>query len=243
MSLQQFQLDVGAQVSTLPMVANIPVFIMRPRAAMTAVQIQSKIDAALGSLTAKGGKAGLALTVEMPTLRIQRGQQELPGPYLSLRCQVRVQENPLINMGANGTKIAAEDCAIAVSQALHLWTPGGTAGIVRASLDTITPDLSFENLLTYWVNVESEPNIPDLGFTLPAVITVASGSATLTCASYEASIYYTLDGTTPFPSTGEIATTAQLYSAPFAAPAAGALLRAAAFSAGNRGSDITWYQF
>jgi hypothetical protein len=241
MSLQQFQIDVAAQIASTPLAANVPVFIFRPRAAQTAVQIQSKIDAALGALSAKNDKSGLAAFVMMPLLDTK--EQELPGPFLHLKCQVRVQENPTVNMGANGTQIACEDFAIGVSQALHLWTPGGVAGIVRASRDTITPDLRFDPLVTYNVSVESEPSFDDLGFTLPPVIEVGGGTVALASATAGASIYYTLDGTTPFPSTGEIVTTAQLYNAPFAAPASGSVLRAAAFGAGLRGSDITWLQF
>jgi hypothetical protein len=240
MSLQQFQLDVGAQVSSIPPAANVPVFIFRPRAAQSAAQIQTKIDNALNGIIARNGKAGLACTVLMPLLDTK--EQELPGPYLHLRCTVRIQENVAFNMGANGTLIPCEDFAIAVAQALHLWTPGGVSGIVRVSKNTATPNLTYLPKVTYDVDIESELTNPDMGITLPAVITVGGGRVSLATMTAGASVYYTVDGTTPFPSTGEIVTTAQLYAGPFAVPE-GALLRVAAFSPNNRGSDIACQQF
>jgi hypothetical protein len=241
MSLQQFQIDVGAQVASMPLAANVPVFIFRPRAALTAAETQSKIDGALNAITAKNGKAGLAATVLMPLLDTK--EQELPGPYLHLECTVRVQENVMVNMGQNGTLVACEDFAIAVAQALHLWTPGGISGIVRCSKKTITPNGSFLPKVTYDVEVESELTNPAMGNTAPPVINVTAGQVTLTSPAPDAAVYYTLDGSTPFPSTGEIVTAARLYNGPFAQPAEGTLLRAQAFSAGNRGSDINWQEF
>ena len=241
MSLQQFQIDVGAQVSSLPLAANVPVFIFRPRAALTAAEIQSRVDGALNAITAKNGKAGLAATVLMPLMDTR--EQELPGPYLHLKCTVRVQENVMVNMGEEGTLIASEDFAIAVAQALHLWTPGGISGIVRCSKKTVTPNMSFLPKVTYDVDIESELTNADMGYTCVPAINVAGGHVSLASTTPGATIYYSLDGSTPFPSTGEIVTTAELYTRPFAAPPEGTLLRAAAYSIGNRGSDINWMEF
>ena len=158
MSLQRFQLDVAARLESAAFFADVPVFIFRPRAALTAAQIQDNINAALGALTTQNGKAGLCATVLMPLLHTEK--QELPGPYLHLQCIIRVQENVMVNMGVNGTQIACEDAAIAVAQILHLWTPGGTAGILRAAPETITPNPAFEGKVTYDVLIESELDLP-----------------------------------------------------------------------------------
>ena len=241
MSLQQFQMDVAAQVSSIPLAVNVPVFIFRPRAAATAAQIQSNIDATLNAISAKNGKAGLAATVLMPVLDTK--EQELPGPYLHLRCTIRIQENVMVNMGQNGTLIPSEDFAIAAAQALHLWTPGGVAGIIRCSGDTVVPNLHFAPKVTYDVNIEAELTNASMPRTRSPIIDAAGGTVTLTCSTPDAAIYYTLDGSTPYPPAGEIITTATAYSAPFSTPPAGSLLRAAAYSAGNRGSDISWQQF
>ena len=105
MGLQQFQLDVAARLEAAAFFAKCTgLWSSVPRAALTAVQIQDKINAALGTLTAQNSKAGLCATVLMPQLTTQK--QELPGPYLHLKCIIQVQENVIVNMGADGTQIA-----------------------------------------------------------------------------------------------------------------------------------------
>jgi hypothetical protein len=239
MSLQRFQLDVAARLQAAGIFANVPVFVFRPRAAMTAAQIQSTIDAALGALTVQNGQAGLCATVLMPHLNTQR--QELPGPYLHLQCVVRMQENVMVNMGAAGTQIPCEDAAIAVAQLLHLWTPGGTAGIVRAAPETISPNLTFTGRVTYDVLLESELDLLCLARTQQPFLSLSEGTVQITCAEEGAAIYYTLDGTAPWAGNGSYPSTATLYAEPFTA-AAGTLVRAAAFADDALGSDIAWLQ-
>jgi hypothetical protein len=239
MSLQSFQLDVAARLEASAFFTNVPVFIFRPRAALTAAQIQDKINAALGALTTQNGKAGLCATVLMPLLNTQK--QELPGPYLHLKCTVRLQENVVVNMGAGGTLIACEDAAIAVAQTLHLWTPGGVAGIVRCAPETITPNPAFEGRVTYDVQVESELELECLPKTAQPFITNAGGTISITCTDDAAAIYYTTDETAPWVGNAAYPVTATLYTAPFTV-SPGTLVRAAAFTAGKLGSDIASLQ-
>jgi len=240
MSLQRFQLDIAARLEASAFFENIPVFIFRPRAALTAAQIQDRINSALGALTTQNGKAGLCSTVLMPLLDTQR--QELPGPYLHLRCIVRVQENVIVNMGSIGTQIACEDAAIAVAQILHLWTPGGTAGILRVAPEAITPNPAFEGRVTYDVLLESELDLECLASTVQPFISVSEGTATIACADPDAAIYYTTDGSLPWAGNGNYPSTATLYAGAFSAPDAGTLIRAAAFNPALLGSDTNWLQ-
>jgi len=239
MSLQRFQLDVAARLEASAFFADIPVFIFRPRAALTAAQIQDSINSALGALTAQNSKAGLCAIVLMPLLNTPK--QELPGPYLHLKCIIQVQENVVVNMGANGTQIPCEDAAIAVAQILHLWTPGGTAGILRAAPETVTPNLTFPGKVTYDVHVESELDLPCLSKEPQPFISAASAAITIACADAEAAIYYTTDGSLPWAGNATYPSTAALYTGPFTA-SAGSLIRAAAFAGGKLGSDIDWLQ-
>jgi hypothetical protein len=236
MSLQRFQLDIAARLQGAPVFANVPVFILRPRASLTAAQIQDKINASLGALTTQNGKSGLCATVLMPLLNTQK--QELPGPYLHLKCTVRVQENVIVNMGPNGTQFACEDAAIAVAQSLHLWTPGGTAGIIRAAQETIIPNNSFEGKVTYDVGIESELELPCLPTTVQPLLTNTAGTITIACSDSTALIYYTLDGTTPWAGSPAYPSTAVLYSGHSFTAVTGALVRTAAFASGKLGSDI-----
>jgi len=240
MSLQRFQLDIAARLQGTSYFANVPIFILRPRSALTAAQIQDKINASLGALTTQNGKAGLCATVLMPLVNTQK--QELPGPYLHLKCIVRVQENVIVNMGPNGTQTACEDAAIAVAQSLHLWTPGGTAGIIRAAEETVTPNAAFEGKVTYDVLVESELELQCLAKTTQPFLTNTAGSITINCADQTASIYYTLDGTAPWPGNASYPSTAILYSSEAITPPSGTLLRCAAFATEKLGSDIDWLQ-
>jgi hypothetical protein len=240
MSLQRFQQDVAMRLEGAAFFANVPIFIMRPRTALTAAQIQEQINAALGALTTQNGKAGLCATVQMPTLDTQK--QELPGPYLHLKCTVRVQENVLVNMGAGGTQLACEDAAIATAQLLHLWTPGGTAGIIRAAAETITPNLKFEGRVTYDVSIESEFELACLAKTALPFLTESDSNITIACADEAAAIWYTLDGSAPWAGNANYPSTATPYTGPFAPPAAGTLIRAAAFNPALLGSDINFLQ-
>ena len=240
MSLQRFQLDVAARLEAAPLFACIPVYVYRVRTALTAAQIQDQINATLGALATQNGKAGLCATVLMPTLDTQK--QELPGPYLHLKCIIRVQENVMVNMGLNGTQIPSEDVAIAVAQLLHLWTPGGTAGILRVAPETITPNSKFEGRVTYDVMIEGELELAFQGKTAMPFITASGSEIEIACADAAASIYYTVDGSAPWAGNESYESTAQIYSAPFAAPASGTLIRAAAYNAALAGSDIHWLQ-
>jgi hypothetical protein len=239
MNLQRFQLDVAARIESAAAFADVPVFIFRPRGALTAAQIQDNINAALGALTMRNGKAGLCATVLMPLLHTEK--QELPGPYLHLQCVIRVQENVMVNMGVNGTQIACEDAAIAAAQILHLWTPGGTGGILRAAPETITPNPAFENKVTYDVLVESELDLPCLAKTAQPFIS-AGENVSIACADGAAVIYYTTDGSMPWAGNATYPATATLYAAPFATPAPGTLIRAAAYNPALLGSDVDFLQ-
>jgi len=239
MSLQRFQLDLAARLQSAPAFAAIPVLVFRPRAALTAAQIQDQINSALGTLTTQNGKAGLCATILMPLLTTQK--PDLPGPFLHLQCTVRVQENVIVNMGPAGTQIPCEDAAISVAQLLHQWSPGATAGILSAAPDTIRPNPDYKSLVTYDVLLESDLDLPAQSNTAQPFITNNEGEITITCSDSAAAIYYTTDGSLPWPGNSTYSTAAQPYTAPFSA-ASGALIRAASYNSALLGSDIAWLQ-
>jgi chitobiase/beta-hexosaminidase-like protein len=238
-SLQDFQLDVAARLEASAYFEDVPVLVFRPRAALTAAEIQDQINMVLGALTTQNGKAGLCVTVMMPGLSTK--EQELPGPYLHLKCVVRVQENVMVNMGSNGTMIACEDAAIAVAQILHLWTPGGTAGIVRVAEEAISAGEAFEGNVTYDVMIESEVDLPCLEKTAQPFIASSGDLVSIGCADSAAAIYYTTDGTAPWAGNESYPSTGVLYEGSFTV-GSGTLVRAAAFNPAKLGSDTDWLQ-
>ena len=67
MTLQRFQLDLAARLQSTPLFACIPVFVLRPRAALTAAQIRDRINSALGALTTQNGQAASAPRSSCPS--------------------------------------------------------------------------------------------------------------------------------------------------------------------------------
>ena len=158
--------------------------------AQTAAQIQDQINASPRRPHNAKWQRGLCATVLMPVLSIEK--QELPGPYLHLKCTVRVQENVIINMGANGTQIPCEDAAINVAQSLHLWTPGGTAGSSARHRTPSLPIPRFQalSLATCWSRANSNCRVfqrPQTRF-----MTNTAGNVSINCADPAAEIWYTL---------------------------------------------------
>ena len=217
MSLQRFQLDIAARLEGSSFFANVPVFILRPRAALTAAQIQDKIITNLGALTTQNGKAGLCAAVLMPVLSTQK--QELPGPYLHLKCTVRVQENVIINMGANGAQTPCEDAAINVAQVLHLGPQEAPELSARRRTQSL-PTRLFQAPSHVAFLVESELELPCLPKNHEPLLTNAAGTVAIHCADPAAAIWYTLDGTAPwagnatYPATGILSTSTSIRPQP-----------------------------
>ena len=89
-----------------------------------------------------------------------------------------------------------------------------------SSMDVATPDL-----VTNWA-----PTYTNTG--TPVVTRTPNTALTLACATAGASIRYTTDGSYPSPAK-------TLYTAPFALPAAGTVIRAAAYKTGLNPGDAT----
>jgi hypothetical protein len=96
--------------------------------------------------------------------------------------------------------------------------------------------------VTYDVLVESELDLARLEKTEQPFVSVTGGQVSMECADGAAAIYYTTDGSMPWAGSGSYPGTAALYSGPFTAPAAGTLIRAAAYNAAFLGSDVDFLQ-
>lgn len=227
--LEILQNDIAARLAADTFFADVPIFAIRSKAT------DSIINAALSGINRQNNKAGAAIQVLIP---IADGETpEVPGPRLQLTITIRVQEIPEINLGTFGTLISAEDLAVRVLKDLHHYYTGRQIGPLYAAGDALTPSLDFPPRLTYDIQLTSHYQITQGAAVVIPTITQAAGSITITTATSAASIYYTADDKT-FPSAAEGAT---LYSAPFAAPAAGTVIRAAAYKTALRASDVRQY--
>ncbi|MFZ2276294.1 MAG: FN3 associated domain-containing protein [Prosthecobacter sp.] len=235
-ALQQLQLDIAAMLRADELFAGVQVIVSRPRDAEDATLIQSNIDNALAGLvqveTGETFKGGLAVIIMMSEGEVPA--PNVPGPQLELVQTVRVIENPLVNMGDDGTQITAEQGALNVLSALHHWNPG--YGVLTADSRNALKEVNLEGKVSYDVRFRRDAGITPRDFVQRPLITIGGSDATITCGTSGAAIYYTLDGSTP--TSGGLS--GQLYTAPVDVTGlTGSTLRAAAFKTGLRGSDIS----
>lgn len=233
-ALQQLQLDIAAMLKADELFAGVQVIVSRPRDAEDATLIQSNIDNALaGWVTVETGetyKGGLAVIVMMSEGEVPA--PNVPGPQLELVQTVRVVENPLVNMGADGTQITAEQGALNVLSTLHHWNPG--YGVLTADSRNALKEVNLEGKVAYDVRFRRDAGTTPRTFVQRPQITIGGSLASITCGTSGAAIYYTLDGSAPSPSTGTLVTTTIDVS-----ELTGSTLRAAAFKTGLRASDIS----
>lgn len=227
--LQRGQLDIAAILESEDAFELVPVLVNRPRDAAAAVMIRETINKALMGLQKKGGKAGLAVMVMMPDAEVPNANSA------SVRFEnlftVRVLENPVINEGANGTGISAEQCAINVLKALHRRSAGGNP--FYPDKKAIREGAAPEGSIAYDVVLRQDATEDKRSFVTTPGLSLAEPLLTITCPTSGAAIRYTLDGTFP-------GKTATLYTAPVDVGAlpAGTLIRAAAYKDGLSGSDV-----
>ena len=232
--LEQDQLDFAGRMAADPYFAMVGIYVVRPRGAKTAMQIQQELEETLNCRRLQGGKGGAAVQVLMPLADVS--SPNIPGPQFDARITLRVQELPLVNMGPLGTGLSAEDIALHLSQLFHHWNPG-TGAVWNAAAKFLTPRLDFAPKVTYDLTFGRLLQLARATKCATPTITPATGAApqtvTLACATAGAALWYTLDGS--YPSSANSAAT--LYSAPLALATA-CTLRVAAEHANLLPSDI-----
>jgi hypothetical protein len=178
--------------------------------------IANEIDRALGQLTTKGGKIGICAIVMSPLARVSK--QNIPGPYMDpIAVIVHIEENVTVNTGADGTNKACSDVAERVL-ALHRDSPSDGRGrpLIAESIGSAEPvsgDLAYDVRFSYAAGVAlvrtqvATPTASPDGGAQPQTVTLA-------CATANAAIFYTIDGSRPASTSGT------LYTAPVAIAAA-----------------------
>ena len=250
--IERLQLDMGAVLQACPDLANVSVNILRPRANLSATMIQTAIDRALQGIAATNGLAGATILVEMPEGEVP--YPEAPGPDLRMVCKVQVIENPLINMGANGTGISAEDLMLFVLNLFQgrYWQDYAATMTADKEASRPLPHLLEKNYVGYQCRFIIRMGLQGRVKTPLPLIT---GDSTVGVRVVGVgSIYYTTDGTYPTPTNGTLfaqnaigeesggvlvteagvpITTDQTFF-----PAAGTLVRAVAYQPNQQASDL-----
>lgn len=235
--LERDQADFAARLNADAYFADVGIYVFRPRANLAATTIIGNIENALNCLVKKAGKGGAAVTVLMPTGDTPEGN--VPGPELEERITVRVQELPLVNMGATGTLKSAESIALEVLRLLHHFRSGGQ--VWYADQSALTPNLEFAPKVTYDVTLRRKLVLGTRAKSTMPMLTPDAGAAPQSVtieAAPGAAIYYSLDGSYPAPG----AEGSALYAAPVDVAAA-ATLRAVAYEAGKAASNVVEADF
>lgn len=228
---QQLQHAIAGVLDASPIFSQCQVIIYRPRiqpdgTVVDAPGIQRAIEGALAGLITKNDGAGTAAIVMMPALANWKHDAEVPQQTLDVA--IKIIENVLVNNSPGGSYRSAESLAAAAMQAVHFYRAGGAAkasqGIMSRDAAPIVPIGNDGNKVVYEVRFFCEfQGFKPIRAATP-VIQLSGSTATLSCVTPGASIYYTLDGTFPISTNTE----ATLYSTPFTVED-GQLLKAVAY--------------
>ena len=110
--LENLQADVFAMLKATPGLALANII------ADNEGDIEAKVAKALATLTPTGGKNGLAVVILLP--EIVKAEENLPGPPLTVKLEIRTLENVLLNRAAaTGTLMRSSEAALRVLSTLH----------------------------------------------------------------------------------------------------------------------------
>lgn len=225
--LYQDQLDTFARLQADDFFSDVAVLLQRKGVT------DSDIEVALSTLNTKSGKMGALAVVLMPELTPD--SSESAGARYKITLAVQVIEQPLFNEGSDGTGKSAERLAERVRQLLQQSSFGRGSTWSFAGMEPISQG---DGKISYGVKFARLGGDP-FGDRLPTPAITATGSGpisiTLVCADTVASLWYTLDGSYPWPGNP----TAALFQPHTAVEVAIACtLRAAVYRSGYQPSNI-----
>ena len=180
------------------------------------------------------GRTGCGIIVERPEFSVE--SPNVTGPQGDIICEFLVLADRMQNESpTNGTLRSANLVAQRILDLLHRHADDGI-GTYQATGKAIEAAKDFEPLDGYRVRVKIISKREQTDRCARAVISITSGTATITCTTAAANIYFALatqdaDGNwvePPPPAPSNTAGGAQLYDVPFAV-ASGQIVRAAAF--------------
>lgn len=196
----QAQNDLFVCLSTRRTIAEagIDVQVMRPRAALEASAIITKINSALAGIAAPGARAGLAVMVPLPGF--ENKQPNIPGLFGDMVLTVVVMENILINMGDAGTGVTCEEAATMVMLAGAGFPILDGRGLTCDGMFPLEVDQQdFSADVAYEVRFRCKAGFNAETECAPVQLVEDEGSVTATCSTSGAVIWLTQDGSMPHP--------------------------------------------
>jgi hypothetical protein len=196
---------------------------------------ESEVQLATVWTTQTNGKSGLGIVVGMPVVSVE--DSDAPGPELLAKLPITVLEEPNINSSADGVGLVSEDVSIQVLKTLHQFALAQNLTI-HAQGDCMSPNRDYEGIRGYNLQFELRYEEGVNAKCASPGWSEGGGELTLTNGMAGAAIYYTTDGSFPWPGG-----TGTLYSGPIniTGLAAGTVIRWAAWLANYNGSDAWSY--
>lgn len=220
--LDQLQEDVHGYLSAVPDFAGVNVLLDNQG------DLEGRIETELASLHERSGKAGLAIIVL--ACEVSGTNADLPGPEMDLQVMVQCLELAELNRNAaDGTLIRSSDAAARVLRALQHVAIGPR--MLYPDKPAISPMKMRPGFVSNMVRLRTTFQQSPAARVASIVDSIAGDSVILECATEGAAIRYTLDGSFPSPSK-------TLYAGGIPIPAAGTIIRSAAYAAGLHPSDV-----
>lgn len=233
--LDQLQKDLSARMLSCPDFDHVDVSEQDATGAKKISSLRDRINRVLGGLKKTKGRAGLAVLVMKPVVRVEKNEQGLPGPQMNVHCVLQFLECHEINRGAKGTGISAENLGFTALALTHLWQsrPSTLFMAAETAMEPAEVDEEMAADIAYQVNLTTPlPTTPLNKCETPTVI-VHEGMATIFAKAGERAFYTLSEDALPWQ--GE--PTAVAYGEPFAVTS-GQIIRAASYSDTAVGSDV-----
>ena len=218
--LEHLQNDVTALLATTPALEYAVVL------ADNEGDIEARVLKALSSLSGSNGKKGLSIVVLLP--EAIKSDENLPGPPLTLKVEIQVIEQVIINRGDSGSGMRSSQAAMTVLSLLQLRGLGSL--LLFAEDPPIKPIKVKQGYVSHAVALKARvegyvmtrPPIPQPSWTFDDKLQFADQSVP---------IRYTTDGS--FPGAGAL-----LYNAPIPDLEVDTLVRAVSWDATLGNSEI-----
>lgn len=218
--LETTQSDTVERLKATPGLSGVEIILDDEKA------LESRVEQAM----ARAG--GLCLIVLRP--EVDEIEPNLPGPFFKVRQEIQVIEQPTVNRSSRGTGIRCGVAAIRTLRSLHLATLGSCT--LHGVKEAVKPFPVREGYISYLVSVTGQPSsaVVDKPAGISAEYDDSSDTVVLTCATPDARIFLTIDGSYPRPGNES----SQLYTGPVADLPVGTCLRAAAYAPEMNPGDV-----